>query len=191
MRWFAPFVLTSGIPLLAIHWMEGSSLQEIICVFWSSDSYLALAGKRTRFSDIEPLSPRIRWPLVLDGRYETNGSYLSFSRTLITSTLICPHLKVTSFTKLGLFSRKFSFIMNTIFPPLLRRSMPVAWKSMLQRRSYTHTSCSRLSYSAKRRILGASFRGPKLRSQRVLNWDCMEDEGQQIEGADFCGTSHV
>jgi hypothetical protein len=191
MRWFAPFEITSGIALLALHWMEGLSVQEIICVFWSSDTYFVLAGNEIRFSDIEPLSPRIKWPLVLDRRYENNGSYFSFSRTLITTILTCPYLKVTSFTKLRLFSRKVSFIMNTIFPPLLRRPMPVAWNSLLQRRSSSHTPCSRSSSSsAKRGILGASFRGPKIRSQRVLNWDCVEDERQQIGGADFCVSSH-
>ena len=98
-------------------------------------------------------------------------------------------IKVSSFTNLRLFSRKVFLIINNFFPPLLETLYAGCLKLFATASELFTHPCSSSSSCAKRRILGASFRGPKIGSQRVLNWDCGENDGEQIEGADCWGSS--
>jgi hypothetical protein len=57
--------------------------------------------------------------------------------------------------------------------------MPVAYNSLLRRRSSSRTLCFSSSSSAKRRPRMHPSGGQKDESRRVLSRDCREDEGEQ------------
>jgi hypothetical protein len=87
---------------------------------------------------------------------------LFFSETVITLLMNNKYIVGTSFTKLGLFSHTHCPSLSTQFFHLcMRLCVPVAWSSLLKRRSASLTLCCCSMSSAKLRPRSAFFRGPK------------------------------
>jgi hypothetical protein len=92
-----------------------------------------------------------------------------------------------SFTKLRLFFHKFCLIINT-FATFAREALCLSRKALADWSGlFTH------AVAARRRPPNGGVheahpsRGKKDESRRALNRDCREDEGEKIEGADWCG----
>jgi hypothetical protein len=93
-----------------------------------------------------------------------------------------------SFTNFRLFFHKASCTINIHFPPLRETMYAGRVKRFPEASELFMHAVFRSSSFAKRRPPSASFRGPKRDGgRRVLNRNCMEDVGEEIEGSDFCG----
>jgi hypothetical protein len=93
----------------------------------------------------------------------------------------------TSSTKFTSFVHRIFSIINVIFPPLFLTLY--AGRTKLVGRSACHAGCISVCH-LQNGTLGVHLSG----SQKdgiwdVLNWDCRENEGEQIEGADRCVSS--
>jgi len=98
----------------------------------------------------------------------------------------CTYITSTSFTELTLFFQNVSFVFNTIFR-LVCETLHVGRINLYAGKSelLTH-AVFQLDVFRKNGVFGVHpSAGLKCGSRRVLNRDCREDEGDQIEGADF------
>jgi hypothetical protein len=84
------------------------------------------------------------------------------------------------FKKLKLFFHESTSLSAHFFHLGMRRCMPVASNSLLKRRTSSLTLCFGSSSSAERRRRSASFRGPNIGSQWVINRVCRDDEEEHF-----------
>lgn len=72
---------------------------------------------------------------IYEGRYESNTSFfLSKPIIIIIINITCIMRRTASFTKLRLFSRNVSFVVNTLFKPSLETAHCGCLNSVMKRR---------------------------------------------------------
>jgi hypothetical protein len=97
----------------------------------------------------------------------------------------CTDNTTTSFTKLTLFFHKVSVVINIIFP-LVRETLYAGRIKLCAEASELLTHAVSARRRPKNGVFGVHTSGvQKGGSRRVLNRDCGEYEGEQIQGADF------
>jgi hypothetical protein len=126
------------------------------------------------------------------------GRYMNLSEKCNANFFLCNYnynysevyvsLGYIFLTKSRLFFHKVCFIINTLSPPLCE----TCWlpKTLYWSVRALHT-CVSAHCCPQNIVLGVQPWGGKRGGfWRVLNCDCMEDEGEKIQGLDFCRCSH-
>jgi hypothetical protein len=93
----------------------------------------------------------------------------------------------TPFTKVRVLFHKIFFIINIFFPPSCEMLYASRVK-LFAEASYLHGPCVSARRHRQNSVLGVHPSGYQSDgSWRALNRDCSEEEGEKIQGADFCG----
>lgn len=123
--------------------------------------------------------------VTYEGWHKSNASYSFPPQKRLSTVKWHLHLEYILYKAGNIFSYKVSFITNVPFSISVWDAVCRSFKTFWWSTGAFH-SCHFSLTSTKRHSRMHPSGGQNDGSSRVLNWDCREDEVEQIQGAGFC-----